>query len=175
MTLNFSFFKPEKFINTNDEKLLSGQDFDKQIKRSIFDYLPIYAKEPPAELAKERFQILTGESEIKNFKEGTDWFSFNAETNSHTIIRLSQYYFPDWKIYIDGAEAIIEYKDNNLGLMTLILGKGNHIVWGRFYDTPVRVIGNLITLGSGILLIILLLLSIRRVREFFSYYRKRMN
>lgn len=175
VVLNFSYFKPEVFIQTNDNMLLRGKDFDKQIKRSIFDYLPIYAKEPPAELATERFRILTGESKIYDFKEGTNWFSFKAETNSHTIIRLSQYYFPDWKVFIDGRETKVEYKNNSLGLMTLILGKGNHEIWGRLYDTQIRVIANWITLmGLGISGI-LLLVSFQRVRHWITYYRKRMN
>lgn len=175
VVLNFPYFKPEKFIQTNDGKLLTGKDWDKQIKRSIFDYLPIYAKEPPAELAKERYQILTGDSRVFDFKEGTNWFSFKTETNSHTIIRLSQYYFPDWKIYLDGKETQAEYKNNNLGLMTLILGEGNHIVSARLYDTPIRAIANLITLLGVAVSVILFLLSFQKIRQWISYYRKRMN
>ncbi|MCL4366351.1 6-pyruvoyl-tetrahydropterin synthase-related protein, partial [Patescibacteria group bacterium] len=159
VALNFSYFKPEKFIQTSDKQLLTGKDWDKQIKRSIFDYLPIYAKEPPAELATERYQILTGDSSILDFKEGTNWISLKTETSSHTIIRLSQYYFPDWKIFIDGKEAIIDYKNNSLGLMTFILGKGNHEVSARLYDTPLRCIANLITLAGFVMAIILFLIS----------------
>lgn len=171
---NFSKFAPERFIDTSDEMLLGGKDWDKQIKRSIFDFLPVYAKEPPAELAWERYEILTGESKIYDFKQGTDWFSFNAQTFSHTIIRLSQYYFPDWRIYIDGVETKLEY-NNNLGLMTLILGPGNHTVWGRLYDTPVRTIGNFISFTAAIVAGILFMLSFERVRNWIRYYRKRMN
>ena len=175
VALNFSYFKPEEFIQTSDEKLLSGKDWDKQIKRSIFDYLPIYAKEPPAQLAAERFQILTGESKIYDFREGTNWLSFKAETKSHTIIRLSQYYFPDWKIFVDGTETKVEYNDNSLGLMTLILGKGNHEIWGRLYDTQIRVIANIISLMALGVAALLLLVSSQRVCHWITYYRKRMN
>ncbi len=175
VVLNFSYFKPEKFIQTNDQKLLSGLDWDKQIKRSIFDYLPIYAKEPPAELAKERYQILTGDSRIFDFKEGTNWLTFKTETREHTIIRLSQYYFPDWKIFVDGEEVKVEYKNNSLGLMTFILGKGNHIIQARLYDTPVRTIANLITLAGIAIVAVLFLISSGRIRKWITYYRERMN
>lgn len=175
VVLNFSYFRPEKFIQTNDDKLLSGKDWDKQIKRSIFDYLPIYAKEPPAELATQRYQVLTGDSRIYNFKEGTDWITFNAETRSHTIIRLSQYYFPNWKVYIDGQETKVEYKDNSLGLMTIILGKGNHQVLARLEDTPIRTFANIATLVGLVTSIILFLISFEKVRGWITYYRKRMN
>lgn len=173
--LNFFYFKPRLFIQTSDAKLLSGSDWDKQIKRSIFDYLPIYAKEPPAELATDRYQILTGESKILDFKEGTDWISFKTETNSHTILRLSQYYFPNWKIFIDGVEASVEYRNNSLGLMTIILGKGNHTIWAKLYDTHIRIIANFLTIGSFAASIVLLFISFGRVRHWIAYYRKRIN
>lgn len=175
LIFNFSYFRPEKFIQTSDAKLLSGKDWDKQIKRSIFDYLPIYAKEPPAELATQRYQVLTGDSRIYDFKEGTDWITFKSETRSHTILRLSQYYFPDWKIYIDGQQTLVEYKNNSLGLMTIILGKGNHEVLARLEDTPIRSLANKLTLGGFVISAILFLISFEKIRKWLTYYRKRMN
>lgn len=170
--LNFFYFKPEKFIQTDDAKLLSGKDWDKQIKRSIFDYLPIYAKEPPAELATSRYQILTGDSRVYDYTEGTNWISFKTETKTHSIIRLSQYYFPDWKIFVDGKEIKFDYKNNTLGLMTFILGKGNHEIRVKLYDTPVRSISNAITLFGLLVLTVLCFTSFERVRKWITYYKK---
>ncbi|OGE33533.1 hypothetical protein A3D83_01015 [Candidatus Daviesbacteria bacterium RIFCSPHIGHO2_02_FULL_41_10] len=173
--LNFSYFKPNKFIQTNDQKLLSGADWDKQIKRSIFDYLPIYAKEPPAELATERYEIIVGDSQVYDYAEGSNWLNFKTHTRSHTIIRLSQYYFPNWKIYIDGKETNVEYKNNSLGLMTIILGEGDHVISGRLYDTPIRSFANLVSLIGFIISAGLFLVSFGRIRKWITYYRKRMN
>lgn len=175
VALNFFYFKPNKFIQTSDKALLSGANWDRQIKRSIFDYLPIYAKEPPAELATKRYQILTGDTKVLNFKEGTNWFNFNTVTKTHTIIRLSQYYFPDWKIFVDGKEMNVEYKNNSLGLMTIILGKGTHKVDARLYDTPIRSISNVITLTTSVLSLLLFLSQISKIKKWIGYYRKRIN
>lgn len=172
---NFSYFRPANFLQTNDKARLSGKDWDTQIKRSIFDYLPIYAKEPPAELAKTRYEILTGDSRVYDFKEGSSWISFRTKTGSHTIIRLSQYYFPNWKVFVDNQEVQVEYKNNSLGLMTFILGKGDHTVHARFYDTQIRTLSNLISLIGFTASIILLLVSFPKFRSWISYYRKRMN
>lgn len=173
--LNFSYFRPAKFIKTSNQERLSGKDWDTQIKRSIFDYLPVSAKEPPAELATSRYQILTGDSRIFDFQEGTNWITFKTETHSHTIIRLSQYYFPDWKVFVDRKEVEVEYKNNSLGLMTIILGNGSHEVTARLYDTQIRSLSNLITLAGLAVSIILFLISFQRVRCWLSYYRKGMN
>lgn len=175
VVLNFAYFRPEKFIYTSDGDLLSGKNWDRQIKRSIFDYLPIFAKEPPAELAKVRYEILTGETKISDFKEGTNWFKFKAEVESHSIIRLSQYNFPEWKIFVDGKEITFEYKDNTLGLMTFILGIGQHNVEGRLFDTPIRSIGNLLTLVGFGSVTFLFVLQFKTVRKWILYYRKGIN
>ena len=172
---NFSYFRPEKFIQITDSELLIGQNWDRVIKRSIFDYLPIYAKAPPAELAVQRYEILTGDSEIIDFKEGSNWISFKTNTKSHTILRLSQYYFPNWKIFVDGKEVILDYKNNDLGLMTFILGEGNHEIYGRLYDTQIRSISNTLTLLGFLIWVVLLLTSFKRFRRWLEYYRKRIN
>jgi len=175
VVLNFSYFRPEKFIWTSDTQYLSGPNWDKQIKRSIFDYLPIYAKAPPGELATQRYEILTGDSEVFDFKEGTNWISFKTITKIHTIIRLSQYYFPNWKIFVDGKEIKFDYKNNTLGLMTFILGEGNHSVEARLYNTTVRSTSNVVTLAVAFLMLFLFIIQSEKVRKWITYYRKRVN
>lgn len=172
---NFSYFRPERFLNVDDQALLSGQNWDRQIKRSIFDYLPIFAKEPPAELATARYQILTGETKVSDFKEGSNWFKFKAKADSHSIIRISQYYFPEWKIFVDGKEINFTYTDNSLGLMTFILGRGEHNIEGRLYDTPIRSLANRLTiLGFGILAL-LFVLQFKVVKTWILYYKERVS
>ncbi len=175
VAMNFSYFRPEKFLDVNDQQLLSGQNWDKQIKRSIFDYLPIYAKQPPAELATSRYEILTGDVNISNFMEGTNWIYFKANVKSHTIIRLSQYYFPEWKIFIDGKETKIDYKSSGLGLMTIIIGEGQHEVNARLYDTQIRTGSNFVTLWTMIASAALLLSQLNITKRWWSYYRKRID
>ncbi len=173
--LNFSYFVPEKIIQTTDAMRLSDGDFTNQINRSIFDYLPIYAKAPPGALADKRYELLTGDSTVFNFYEGTNWISFDTYTQTHTIIRLSQYYFPDWKIFVDGKETMIDYQNNPLGLMTIILGEGNHQVRARLYDTPVRSISNWLSVATMLALLTIYIISFKKVRKWIAYYRKGIN
>ncbi len=175
VVFNFSYFKPEKFIDSTDKQILSGENWRRQIMRSIFDFLPTSAKEPPADPAPNRYQILTGDSDVYDFKQGTNWFNFKTETRSHTIIRISQYYFPDWKILVDGLETKFEYKNNSLGLMSIILGKGSHTVEARLYDTPIRSISNVITLGAAFITLLLFIIQFSNVKKWIGYYRKRIN
>lgn len=152
--LNFSYFRPERFINVTQEQLLTGELWDKQIKRSIFDYLPVYAKAPPAELADKRYEILEGKMDIKSFEEGTNWLTFKAGVSEDGKIRLSKYFFPNWKVFVDGQQVEIDY-DNDLGLITFDLKSGDHNVKVRLFNTLVRDVANFASLG-GLLMIFIL-------------------
>lgn len=175
VALNFLYFQPEKFLQVSDRDYLTGENWVKQIKRSIYDYLPIYAKEPPAELAGSRYEVLAGDVQIRNFKEGTNWIEFDAQVDSHTIIRLSQYYFPQWRFTANGKELNVEYENNNLGLMNFILGKGNYHIQGRLYDTPIRTVSNLLTVIGIAVYVLLFFLKFKRIRQWIMYYRRRAN
>lgn len=142
---------------------------------STAPFLPIFAQEPPIDLPAGRYQIITGESEVVSYKEGTNWFSFQTNTKTHTILRLSKYYFPDWKILIDNKETVVEYKNNNLGLMTLLLGPGTHQIQGKLVDTPIRKIANGVTILGVLIWLLLIPTQIPKTRRWLFYYLKSLN
>ena len=167
VAFNFSYFKPQKFVYMSDAQILSGKSWDTLIKRSIFDYLPIYAKAPPAELATERYQLISGKANIANFQEGSNWMRFNSQSKVPVLFQWSQYYFPDWRVFVDGKEVPDNYGRlihgpggmpiiNDLGLQTFAIPAGDHQVSAHFYNTPVRIAGNAMSvlgifIGAGIL------------------------
>ncbi|MDO8573417.1 MAG: 6-pyruvoyl-tetrahydropterin synthase-related protein [Candidatus Daviesbacteria bacterium] len=138
-------------------------------------YLPKSAEEKPKKNINSAYEILTGDLVISNFKQGSNWFKFETDTKTHSIIRLSKIYFPVWKIFVDGKEIQIEYKNNSLGLMTVIIGEGLHVVEGKLFDTPIRSISNTITIVSSILAFLLFFSQLKVVSYLLGYYRKRMN
>ncbi len=46
---------------------------------------------------------------------------------------------------MDGNEVIINY-NNDLGLITFSVANGEHIIYAKLVNTPIRNIGNLVTL-----------------------------
>lgn len=141
----------------------------------FYGYLPIYAQEYPAFSTEEKYQILTGDAQVDGYKSGTNWFTFKVDSKGYTILRLSQYYFPNWTILVNGKNVNVEYKNNSLGLMTLILDKGSFWVQGRLVDTPIRVVANAITVVSGVVILIISLTLIKSVRKGLLYYLKAIN
>lgn len=139
------------------------------------NYLPISTTEKIPQAPLSRYEILTGDSSISDFQEGSNWINLKMETRSHTILRLSQYYFPEWKIFVDNKEILFDYKNNSLGLMTIILGKGSHTIEARLYDTPIRSLANMLSLAGIGIVVFLFFISSVRVRKWILYYRKGIN
>jgi len=149
VALNFSYFRPEKFLEITQEQMLSGVNWDKQIKRSIFDYLPIYAKAPPAELADFNYKINSGEEDISNFQKGSNWFSFDSDIRTSATITVAQYYFPNWEVKIDKVRVPIDH-NNDLGLISFRIESGSHSITAKLYNTPLRTFANLLTVFSAL-------------------------
>lgn len=157
--LNFSFFRVEKTININDtEKLFSAKGWNKLQTDAIFDYLPIYAKAPPARAAPATPEIKEGQAKISQIKKGTNWYQFKIEVTKTgpkgATAQIPIYDFPGWQALVDKQRTSI-YHDNDLGLITLEVPAGVHEIKLKLKDTPIRKIGNLISLASWFLLVYL--------------------
>src|SRR5258708_40330546 len=138
---------------------------------AIFDYLPKSAEAPPAKPASGYYDILAGDTEIMNLEKGSNWIKFKTLTKTHSIIRINQYYFPNWEIKVDEKPIVFDDK-NSLGLMNVLLGEGTHIVEARLKDTRIRSVGNLLS-GVGILIFVLLsFYCFKPGRQRLTYYLK---
>lgn len=60
-------------------------------------------------------------------------------------IRFRQYYFPGWSAWIDGQPARL-YADDEWGLITIDVPKGQHLVELAYTGTPIQHIGTLISI-----------------------------
>lgn len=141
-----SYFRPRTWLNITDSEKFSGESWRLQQTISIFDYLPIYAKHPPAERASEGPIFLEGQGKILNGSKGSDWQKWNIEVNGKTAkVQLPLYFFPDWKVKIDNSDVNIDYK-NELGLITIDVSGGPHLIYARLFNTPVRAVSNALSI-----------------------------
>ena len=149
ISFNLSFFRPEKILKITDtEKLFSAKGWNKLQTDAIFDYLPIYALQPPAGPAPPQpWFTKGGEGQIKNFQKGTNWQKFDVDVESETIIKLPLYDFPGWQVFANGKPVEINHQ-NELGLIAFRLGLGSYKVEAKLKNTPIRTTGNLISLFS---------------------------
>ncbi len=165
---NFSYFRFEKYYpSMNDEQKLSAGEYDTQIRGALLDYLPSTVKVIPEEKAPSMPQILTGKVDINYFDKRSNYFSseFNVLSEG-AVVRFPVMDFPGWTLYQNRARTPIKYDHNNdYGLITVNLSKGHQLIQSFFEDTLLRTISNFITVASGLLLTIWLVLYQRRADE----------
>ena len=142
--LNWQYFKPEHFYyNLTDKVLLSGQNFIDQQKGALLDYLPKTALEP-RELPPK----------IDNFENKSNSWELKINVNKETVVEVPVFDFPEWVVFVDGK--IFPHSNKNiLGRISFTLPSGEHLVTGKFTNTPIRTFGNVLTLTSFIALVLI--------------------
>ncbi len=155
VALNYNYFRPDKFyFDLTDDKKLSGALWDEQRRAAVSDYLPKGAYEPK-EPAPVNPLINEGKSDIKNFIIRSNSWSFDADVKKTAKIELPVFDFPNWEVFVNG-QKISHNKDNLLKRIQFDLKPGNHQVTGKFKDTLVRQLSDLLTLSSLVALLFLI-------------------
>jgi hypothetical protein len=87
-----------------------------------------------------------------------------VQSDGGTALRFYTYYFPGWRVYVDGKRL----PDSELrpetayGLLTVDVPSGEHRVLLRWGDTPLRAAGKALTVICLLLALVLLAISSRR-------------
>ena len=135
-----------------DEEKFRGVAWELQQNGGIYDYLPINAKIAPTSPRKVLAEVVKGKGEITNMESGTNWAGFTTNIeNGDAKIRINIFDFPNWKIFVDGKEAAKYIPDEEKsGRIWFTVSSGEHDVYARLYNTPIRKVANAITLISAI-------------------------
>ncbi len=161
LLLNLNFFAPKEWWNVTDEYFLTGRVWQGELTASIFDYLPVYATLPPPSAAPETPEILEGKARFTNYFKGSDYQSGHLEVSEPARIRLPLFDFPGMAVYLNNQR--IDHINNDctgqsfcLGLITFDASTGSYDFRVELEDTPVRTVGNILSLvslmGAGIFL-----------------------
>jgi uncharacterized membrane protein (UPF0136 family) len=146
IVLNWSYFRPKEFdFNVTDATKLSGESWLLQQSGSVTDYLPITAT-VPAEPAPVRPLVISGVSEVSNFINKSNKFSFSAIVTKESTIDVPIFDFPDWQVKVNGNPY--QHNLGNIGRIEIKLLPGKYLVEGVFKNTPIRNIANAVTLVS---------------------------
>ena len=165
VVLNWNYFLPNggHMGSLTDAEKFSGAAWDLQRTAGIFDYLPETAKQNPKAPPTTLAEIMNGDGVVSNSYQGTDWAKFDVSLSSDSTVRVNIFQFPVWKAVVDGKE-IEPYVDQNevWGRMYLNISKGQHSVYLKLTNTPVRAIANTISLLTWFGLVVFL--AIRKFR-----------
>ena len=161
---NWNYFKPVRSGPLTDSQKFSGEAWRIQQQAGIRDYLPIGAKKDPASARTVLVETVKGQGYISNQKSGTNWAKFSATfTTKDNTVRINIFDFPIWKAFVDGNESKI-YIDGNeqWGRIYVDVPQGQHSLYLKIFDAPLRKVGNLISLLSWLTLFGLVLLVFAR-------------
>ena len=165
LLLNANYFRPRQwYSNITDDIKFSGKSWQLLITSGIFDYLPIWAPMPPVDPVPGDIRFVNGDGIYSTLVKKTNRQEYLVTTwTSSAIAELQTYYFPGWKIWVDGKEVKIDPShDKLLGRMQVDLTPGKHTVSARLTNTPIRTIGNTLSLLSWVALISIGVLTFKR-------------
>lgn len=148
--LNFNYFKPREFYNVTNLEKTTGELWELQRKGALLDYLPKTALEP-REGAQDMLSVVSGKAEVTDFKINSNSFEFNVNVLENSEIEVPVFYFPNWEVMVNGKSVDIRH-DNILGRIEFDLEKGEHVVSGKFGNTPIRNIANTMSVVGLVLL-----------------------
>lgn len=154
--LNFSYFKEDIWYpNLTDSQKLSPTEIVAQSGAGLKDYWPKYSQNFPTSFVFDSPIIVQGEADfIKYYKKSNYSEAFFSVSTPKAIIKLPIVYFPNWELYIDNQKTDYQI-DSDLGLIQFEVNQGSHHYELFLKNTPIRTIGNSISLISLVLVIIM--------------------
>jgi len=132
---------PVKEANWSEEHLPAEVEIDKIDKDSAL---------------QEKIVIMdgTGKAEIVKWKSAERIIKIMA--NDELTVRIRTFYFPGWTALIDNIPSLIKTERGTRAILVDV-PKGNHLLKLIFKDTPIRIIGKIVSLLSFIILSAVLL------------------
>ncbi len=156
---NYQYFHPLKSGPVTDAQKFAGLAWTNQITSGIYDYLPKTASTAAKGPANPYLDVIIPDTTVKELsgaKKGTDWLFFNLNLDQDSQIVLPVLEFPNFEIK-DNGQIINHSFEPELGRITIDLTRGNHQIYLKLRDTPIRTVSNIISLVSWLFLVLCLL------------------
>lgn len=155
--LNLTYFRPEKYSPVNDFYYTDRGEIQSKMSGVLSDYLPKTAKKDVSPPAK----AYDFAGEVEDWQQRTGYYSFKSQSSQEAKFLLSVFYFPGWKVFVDGKETIIDWQ-NELGQIEFSLPGGVHQVRVVLTKTPVQLWSDRLSLVSWLTLLTYLAWSLKK-------------
>ena len=169
---NFKLFKPQEYrFNLTDEIATSSEVINWDVSKTSFEYVPkgvaLYKDERGVnmldinknDIPQNKLELVSGDANLEIASEKPDEIMFNITVHQDSIIKANIFNFSGWHVLVDNQYTPIN-DNNNLKLITFKVPQGDHEVKVLFKNTNVRTFANMLSLGSLVLLITLIIRQI---------------
>lgn len=144
----YPFSTPKEFIDKEE-----GYYYTNDATTTVKDeYMPKWVKEKFIQRPEKKVELISGKGTITNITATNTRIAFKSENEDTTLLQINTVYWPGWHARINGKEREISY-DNPKGVMTLQIPRGKSSVELVFSETPIRNVGNGITVISLLFLL----------------------
>jgi hypothetical protein len=148
--LEIGYFHPESYYEDSTDDHYIGNRVLSQDDKLPKDYLPIWVKKiDPVTITQP--QVFDNTGTVSQFTKKTQSARFNLHLEKPSDIIVPITYFPGWSITVDGTKT--DVWPNELGLLTFHGDQGNHHIIAQLHDTPIRQLGNVLTILSLLVLL----------------------
>ncbi len=114
----------------------------------------------------KQFEIVEGEGEVEPILLKNSKRHYQVKTNQELKMVDYTFYFPGWKVFANGEEILIEFQDpEHRGLITYQLPAGKYLVEVIYTNTKVRSLGYLLSVFSGGVLLGLVCLIRKKIKQ----------
>lgn len=148
---NLKYFRPKTIFSITAADYLNERNIKWTTSKISDEYLPKNFSVPTqeSEVAWNKITILSGKIVIDNLQVKSQSLSFTTNSEEDGQLRINIAYFPGWKVWIDGQPTEPEIE---AGRIRLTLFPGQHQIFLKFTNTPIRFYANLISLVSVVIL-----------------------
>lgn len=135
------------FVSIPDEALSPVRIREQRLTVTILsEYLPIWVKEKPTVPVEDRLTPSRSDADIQRIKESPHSYAYEIKTAGETLLTANLFYFPGWKAYVNGKEVTPQV--SRQGLIQFRLPKGQFQFELKFENTPVRTLGNSLSIAG---------------------------
>lgn len=116
-------------------------------------WLSAYATEAPTEPAPAKVQLILGDADITDVRQGSASLAFAAESVAGARLRTSVMDFPHWRVRVDG-KTVLHDRNNSLAAISFDLPPGSHQVKLSLEDTALRTFSDYLSLAAWALFLV---------------------
>lgn len=141
--LGLPFIKVDRYIDYKDSYYLSFPATTYYHGEAT----TIWSQGEASAFPNKPVEVIAGTANVTDIKRTTVRHIFSVVASTKTDILDNTFYYPGWRIEVDGHSIPIQFQDpNHRGLITFSLPEGTHHVAVSFGETPLRKMANIISL-----------------------------
>ncbi len=116
----------------------------------------IWMAEEPTDHPAKYIEVIDGKALILSSERKSTNHKYKIKADTPATILDRTYFFPGWKVFVDGQDATIQFQDPAYaGMITFPILQGTHDVEVVYKQSKIQQMGNIITLlAIGFLIII---------------------